>query len=474
MLLLRFQYVYPIPLGLAAGARHWGSPDGVVSVHGAEVGGCEVEFHVPGVRPFVTVVLPAKSPAFDEARAEELTGLLAPVLASAAGYRGHRFKLSFCTQALERTRVEYEYRDAQSEQPLRLGFAAPARTLRIVLNCSIVAAEVARVLQAPEAAAAAWTYPRSVDANSLVAMLGDARGGIRVLAPETASNPTACFAARTGVAPKQWCTADTAWPDVEHEHDEPVTLKLDQFHPADTPAKRKRRDAEAGDATCPERDWLVVEKEQLALAESWVARRAFDENLGFLLEAVLWKSPRLHKLFSEAELRNATCEGGCASSPFVVAVLLAQDRAEAEDPLCTERNQHDVGKEQQVEKAKSELAKEWGNRPAFADRPVFSFELGKVDELERACNETEKEKMALFKEQLPLAQRWVARRAFDEQLVFPFEAVMWKNPGLHELFSDEELRALTIACRRKDKDRRSGSALVGIVRDARDECNFTP
>jgi hypothetical protein len=51
---------------------------------------------------------------------------------------------------------------------------------------------------------------------------------------------------------------------------------------------------------------------------------------------------------------------------------------------------------------------------------------------------------------------------------------MWKNPGLHELFSDEELRALTIACRRKDKDRRSGSALVGIVRDARDECNFTP
>ncbi len=54
------------------------------------------------------------------------------MLASAAGYRGRRLRLSLCTQALERTRVEYE-------QP-----QGPARTLRIVFNCSSVAAKVAR------------------------------------------------------------------------------------------------------------------------------------------------------------------------------------------------------------------------------------------------------------------------------------------------------------------------------------------
>jgi hypothetical protein len=277
--------------------RPWGSPDGVVSVHGTTADGdYDLQLRVPGLRPFVAVVLPEDAPQFDEERAANLTTLLAPVLASAAGYRGHRFKYSFCTQAFERTRVEYEYMATESEQPLRLGFAAQARTLRIVFNCSTVATEVTRVLRAPAAAAADWTYPRHLDADSLVAMLGDARGGIRMLVPETASDPTACFAERTGVAPKRWCTADTAWPDVEHEHDEPVTLKLEQFRPADTPTKRKRSDAEEGDATCPERDWLA----QLALAESWVARRAFDEKIRVLLEAVLWKTPAfVHAFFRD-------------------------------------------------------------------------------------------------------------------------------------------------------------------------------
>jgi hypothetical protein len=149
----------------------------------------------------------------------------------------------------------------------------------------------------------------------------------------------------------------------------------------------------------------------------------------------------------------------------VVAVLLAQDRAEAEEPLCIERKQHVIEKEQStpVEKAKSDLAKEWGKRPAFANRPVFSFELNEVGELERDNEQNEKEKMTLLKEQLPLAQSWVARRAFDERLVFPLEAVMWKNPGLRGLFSEAELRTATTEWRRECRDRRVWSPLVVAV-----------
>ena len=305
---------------VGTGEPRWGPPDTPVSVYGTTADGDDgVHLDVTGLRPFVTVALPTESPPFDEERVEELTSLLAPVLASAADYRGRRLKLGVCTQALEQTRVEYE-------QP-----PGPARTLRIVFNCSAVAAEVTRVLQAPEAAAAAWTYPLSVDADSLVAMLGDARGGIRVLAPETASNPTACFAARTGVAPKRWCTADTAWPDVEHEHDRPVTLNLEQFHPAATPlpdvlAKRRREFDEEFEA---DRERCAKEHEH-ALAQ--FARRAFDERLADMFEFVLQQHPKLHTLFSEEELRAAStkerhaCKDRRARSRFVEAVESAKER----------------------------------------------------------------------------------------------------------------------------------------------------
>jgi hypothetical protein len=453
---------------VSTGEPRWGPPDNPVSVYGTTADGDGgVHLDVTGLRPFVTVALPTESPPFDEERVEELTSLLAPVLASAADYRGRRLKLGVCTQALEQTRVEYE-------QP-----PGPARTLRIVFNCSAVAAEVARVLQAPEAAAAAWTYPLSVDADSLVAMLGDARGGIRVLDPETASNPTACFAARTGVAPKRWCTADTAWPDVEHEHDRPVTLSLEQFHPAPTPAKRKLSDAEVGDASCPERDWRLVRKEQAALAEGWVARRAFDDKLVFLFEAALWKNPRLHALFSEAELRTATL-------PFIVAVFLAQDRADS-----TVRDWHVVEKDQlaQVEAAKWELKTKWDKRPAFADRLVFCFRVSKgwyamkekekeKEDEEEEVNKKEKETITkpelsqVEKEQMALAERWVARRAFDERLEHLFEAVMWENPHLHAMFSEADLRVAYAECierRRECKDRRVYSVLLSMVTEAKDK-----
>jgi hypothetical protein len=435
----------------------WGSPDGTVNVHGTTADGDDgVHLQVSGLRPFVSVVLPAASPPFDEERTAELTTLLAPVLASAAGYRGRRLKLSLCTQALERTRIEYEDTAVQSDQPLRLGSAAPARILRILFNCSIVASEVARVLQAPEAAAAAWTYPRQIDADSLVAMLGDARGGIRVLAPETARGPAACFTERTGVALKRWCTADTAWPDVEHEHDGPVTLKLQQFHPAAAPAKRKRSDADPGDAASPARDWRVVRNEQLALAEGWVARRAFDESLAFLFEAALWKTPRLHALFSDDELRTA-------ASPFIVAVFLAQDLAEAEDSLHTDKEQV------AVKEAKLELAEKWTKRPEFATRLVFLFESSKSS----AGTERQKEKLPLVEqEQLARAERWVARRAFEERLEYLFEAVLWENPHLHALFAEADLQVAHTECierRRECKDRRVKSLLLEAVKDAKDK-----
>jgi hypothetical protein len=362
--------------------RRWGAADTLVIVEGTAAGDPFpdwVKLRVTGLRPFVDVVLPTESPPFDEARAEELTNLLAPVLASAAGYRGRRLRLSLCTQALERTRVEYE-------QP-----QGPARTLRIVFNCSSVAAEVARVLEAPEAAASEWTYQRSIDAEGLVAVLGDGRGGIRVISPETARDPAACFAARTGVAAKRWCAVETAWPDCEHEHDDPVAFGVDAFNPIDQDdltlreVTRRRVAERAEEEEALKREHQYQETEKREALES-LARRAYDARHFTLLDSLLCAFPHLDALFDD------------------------------DDPTLREVKRRRVA--------------------GCADE--------EAPRREQQYQENEKRE----------ALESLARRAYDARLFKLFDHLLRAFPHLHTLFGDDELKAGETKLRQNAKDRR--------------------